>query len=351
MLAAMTAGEPHILFETRGALGLVTLNRPRQLNALTHGMCIGLGRQLALWAEDPAVKAVAVRGAGPKAFCAGGDIRAVWESGRDHTSFAARFFADEYRLNAAIARFPKPYIALWAGIVMGGGAGISVHGRYRLADSSLVFAMPETGIGFIPDIGASFFLPRLPDRAGLYLALSGARIGQGDALALGLATDAVDAADHEALIGRLAEGESAQAAIGRFRRPPAPAALAAERHRIAILFSGTSVEAVLERLDREGSPFAAAAAASIRARSPTSLKLAFHAFHAGKSLSLEECLKMEYRAAMRLVGSSDFQEGVRAQLIDKDQHPAWNPAKLAAVDEARISAFFDNLGPRDLAFA
>ena len=345
----MTAAEPHILFENRGALGLVTLNRPRQLNALTHGMCIGLGRQLALWAADPAIKAVVVRGAGEKAFCAGGDIRAVWESGRDHTSFAARFFADEYRLNAAIARFAKPYIALWHGIVMGGGAGVSVHGRYRLADRSLVFAMPETGIGFIPDIGASFFLPRLAGPAGLYLALAGARIGQGDALALGLATHAVDAADHEALIARLADGDDAEAAIAGFRRAPQPALLGAERHRIDILFSAPSVEAVLERLDRDGGPFARDAAAAIRARSPTSLKLAFQAFRLGETLSLEECLKMEYRAAMRLVGSSDFQEGVRAQLIDKDQHPAWNPAKLAAVDSARISAFFQSLDQRDLA--
>lgn len=347
----MPEAEPHILFEKRGALGLITLNRPKALNALTHGMCIGLHRKLDEWAADRTIATVAIRGAGPRAFCAGGDIRAMWESVCDKTNFAASFLADEYRLNAAIASFPKPYVALWHGIVMGGGAGVSVHGRYRLADRTLAFAMPETAIGFVPDIGASYFLSRLRGDAGIWLALSGQRIGQGDALALGLATHAVDQADHDALIEQWARGVAADIAIASFTRQPEAAALMIERSRIAILFAAPTVEAILERLERDGSVFAVGAAQILRARSPSALKFAHRAQRDGKSLSLQDCLKMEYRIALRALAAPDFREGVRAVLIDKDARPAWNPAALAAIDDAAISAYFQPLGGRELSFA
>ena len=179
-----------------------------------------------------------MRGAGPRAFCAGGDIRAMADSSRDKTNAAANFLRDEYRLNAMIGGYSKPYIALTHGIVMGGGAGVSVHGRYRLGDEDLAFAMPETGIGFVPDIGASFFLSRCPGETGMYLALTGARIGLGDALALGLITHSVAASDHDALIARLAEGEAAGAAIACFRTSGAAcASLAKQRARIDMIFA------------------------------------------------------------------------------------------------------------------
>ena len=343
--------EPHILFEKRGALGLVTLNRPKALNALTHGMCIGLHCQLNTWATDPAIATVAIRGAGPRAFCAGGDIRAMWESVCDKTNFAASFLSDEYRLNAAIAAFPKPYVALLHGIVMGGGAGVSVHGRYRLADRTLAFAMPETAIGFVPDIGASYFLSRLKGDAGTWLALSGQRIGQGDALALGLATHAVDHSDHEALIEQWSQGVAADVAIASFARRPEPLTLMMEQSRIAILFAAPTVEAILERLERDGSDFAVNAAQMLRARSPSALKFAHRAQREGKSLTLQDCLKMEYRVALRALTAPDFREGVRAVLIDKDAKPAWQPPSLAALDEAAIAAYFQPLGGRDLSFA
>jgi enoyl-CoA hydratase len=347
----MAQTEPHILFEKQGALGLVTLSRPKALNALTHGMCLGLHKALDAWAKDDAVAAVAIRGSGPRAFCAGGDIRALWESARDKTASGANFLRDEYRLNAAIAAFPKPYIALWHGIVMGGGAGVSVHGRYRLADSSLSFAMPETGIGFVTDIGGSYFLPRLPGEIGLYLALTGQRIGQGDALALGLATHAVALADHETLIEKLARGEQADALIETFAGKSVDAILIKQRPLIDALFSAPSVEAILERLERDGGVFAAAAAQTMRARSPSALKVTFRALRLGKSLSLSDCLKMEYRIALRAMAAHDFQEGVRAILIDKDQRAQWVPASFAGVTEERISAYFQSLGARDLSFA
>ena len=340
--------EPHILFEKRGALGLVTLNRPKALNALTHGMCLGLLKTLPEWAQDDAVKAVAIRGAGTKAFCAGGDIRAMYESNVARTPAAAKFLADEYRLNAMIGAFPKPYIALTLGIVMGGGAGVSIHGSHRLADESLSFAMPESGIGFVTDIGSTHFLSRCPGAVGLYLGLTGSRIGLGDAINLGLFTHAVKAQDHEALLARLGQGEAPDAAIAPFVIKPGAPALAAERKQIDTAFAAASVEAILERLDRDGGAFAIATAATMRSKSPTALKFIFRALHDAKGKNLTECLKMEYRIAARAVMAHDFCEGVRAVLIDKDGKPRWQPASLAAVTDGDIAGYFADLGAREL---
>jgi enoyl-CoA hydratase len=342
---------PHILFETRGALGLITLNRPKALNALTHGMCIGMLKMLGEWAENAAVHSVAIRGAGERAFCAGGDIRSMAESSRDGTPAAAKFLRDEYQLNALIGAYPKPYVALTHGVVMGGGAGVSVHGRYRLADENLAFAMPETGIGFVPDIGASFFLSRCPGETGLYLGLTGTRIGLGDALSLGLITHSVAQSDHAALIEKLADGATAKEAVTTFARPAPPALLAEHRARIGTIFAASSVEAVLERLDRDGSDFAVQTARLIRTRSPESLKLTFRLLRNGKSLILNECLKMEYRVGSRRVMSADFREGVRAVLIDKDGAPRWKPDRLADVKEPDIADYFASLGGNELPIA
>ena len=341
--------EPHILFEKRGALGLITLNRPKALNALTHGMCLGLAQTLPRWAQDDAIKAVAIRGAGERAFCAGGDIRAMYESNIAGTKAAAKFLTDEYRINALIGAFPKPYIALTQGIVMGGGAGVSIHGSHRLADESLVFAMPESGIGFVTDIGATHFLSRCPGETGMYLGLTGGRIGLADAIALGLFTHAVKASDHDALLARLAEGIAPDVAIAPFVFRPAASTLPSAR--LDTLFAAASVEAILKRLDREGAPFAHETAALMRGRSPTSLKLIFRALREAKSKNLNECLKMEYRIAARAVMTPDFREGVRATLIDKDGKPHWQPAALAGVNDAAIAGYFASLGAQDLSFA
>jgi enoyl-CoA hydratase len=344
--------EPHILFEKRRALGLITLNRPRALNALTHGMCLGLAKMLAEWERDDSVKAVAIRGAGARAFCAGGDIRAMVESNVAGTRAAAKFLADEYRVNAMIGAFAKPYIALTQGIVMGGGAGVSVHGSHRLADETLVFAMPESAIGFVTDIGATHFLSRCPGEAGTYLGLTGARIGLADACALGFFTHAVKAADHDGVLARLADGAAPDDAIAPFVFRPGTPALG----RMDTLFGAASVEAILERLDRDASLFANETAAMMRSRSPTSLKIIFRALHEargrkGKSKNLNECLKMEYRIASRAVMAHDFREGVRAAVIDKDGKPGWRPASLAAVGEAAIDGYFAPLGAGELSFS
>jgi enoyl-CoA hydratase len=341
--------EPHILFEKRGAVGLITLNRPRALNALTHGMCLGMAKMLAWWARDDGVKAVAIRGAGDRAFCAGGDVRAMYDSNIAGNAAAAKFLADEYRVNAMIGAYPKPYLALTQGIVMGGGAGVSVHGSHRLADETLVFAMPESAIGFITDIGATHFLSRCPGETGMYLAQTGARIGLADALALGLFSHAVQAEDHDALLAGLAEGKNPDAVIAAFAfQPAAPPPLSKERARIDMFFAAHSVEAILERLDRDGGAFAAATAALLRARSPSALKFIFHAMREAKGKNLQECLKMEYRVAARAVMAHDFREGVRATLIDKDGRPAWQPASLAAVSD--IAGYFATRGADELRF-
>jgi enoyl-CoA hydratase len=242
-------------------------------------------------------------------------------------------------------------VALTHGVVMGGGAGVSVHGRYRLADDDLAFAMPETGIGFIPDIGSSFFLSRCPDETGFYLGLTGMRIGLGDALALRLVTHSVSQADHASVIARLTQGETAGDVIAAFARQAPAAPIAEHRTRIGMIFAAPSVEAVLERLDRDGSDFAAQTARLIRTRSPTSLKLAFRLLREGKELSLNECLKMEYRVASRAVMHVDFREGVRAVLVDKDGAPRWRPDQLVGAKEADIAAYFEPLGARELLLA
>ncbi|HEY2009618.1 MAG TPA: enoyl-CoA hydratase/isomerase family protein [Rhizomicrobium sp.] len=330
----MSELSPHIKAEKRGFLGLLTLNRPKALNALDHGMILGLTAQLRAWAADDGIQTVAIRGEGPRAFCSGGDIRAVQQAvlaGRDD---GVALLADEYQMNALIGAYPKPYIALTHGICMGGGAGVSVHGKYRLADASLSFAMPETGIGFIPDIGASFFLSRLPDEMGMYLGLTGLPIGQGDALDAGLMTHAVAQEDFDAVIAALAEGRD----FAPFVRKREAGALVAHRKRIATIFGASSVEAILERLERDGSDFALATAQTIRTRSPTSVKLVFRQLRGAQGLNLKQCLAMEFRLANRVLQSHDFREGVRAALVDKDRNPKWQPSSLAGVGD--LDEFF-----------
>jgi enoyl-CoA hydratase len=342
----MSVSDLHINSEKRGALGLLTLNRPAALNALNHGMIRTLAAQLADWADDGEIKVVAIRGAGDRGFCAGGDIRAVQQSVVAGLDEGARLLRDEYHLNAAIGAFRKPFVALLHGITMGGGAGVSVHGHYRLADASLDFAMPETGIGFIPDVGSSHFLSRCPGEFGMYLALTGARIGTGDALDAGLLTHTVDRKNFDQVLESLSHSEAVEDVVAHHARKAKPGPLAQHRRRIETIFSAASVEAILERLDRDGSDFARETAQTIRAKSPASVKIVFRQMREGRNLDLKQCLAMEYRLAMRVLPSHDFREGVRAALIDKDRNPKWQPSSLAAV--GNIDMFFASLGADEL---
>jgi enoyl-CoA hydratase len=336
----MPGKEVGVRFERRGHAGVITLDRPEALNALTLDMIRAMRARLVAWAGEARVRRVLIRGAGEKAFCAGGDIRALyhWGRRRDPTYFS--FFREEYLLNTLIKRYPKPYVALLDGITMGGGVGVSVHGSHRLASERLSFAMPETGIGFFPDVGGTYFLPRCPGRTGLYLALTGARLKAADALYCGIATHLVPAQRLGDAFDALCAAEQLDGAIEPFAVAAGPAPL--DRHRPAIdrHFAAGSVEAILDSLDAEAGDWSAATAATIRTKSPTSLKLTYRQLAEGVRLEFEDCMRIEYRMASRTFDAHDFFEGIRAQVLDKDLAPAWRPAALEEVSEADVAAYF-----------
>jgi enoyl-CoA hydratase len=344
--------EAEVRFEKRGVVGLITLNRPKALNALTHAMCLAMTGQLAAWKDDDGVGIVVVQAAGDRAFCAGGDIRALYESGKAGTPYVLDFYRDEYILNVAIKRYPKPYMALISGIVMGGGVGVSVHGSYRVADATTVFAMPETGIGLFPDVGGSYFLPRCPGEIGMYLALTGARLKARDALYAGIATDVSGEWSREDIVAELERGELSgnlmSIVTGSYREKADPAPLAEHRVKIDDIFSAGTVEEILARLDREGSPWSVETAKTIRAKSPTATKLAFRQIREGKRLDFKDCMRMEFRMVNRVIAGHEFYEGVRATIIDKDQSPKWQPVALEDVSDTDIDAYFAPLGEKEL---
>lgn len=345
-------GQDEVLCERAGEAGLITLNRPKALNALTLGMVRAMRAALDGWADDPLVTRIVVQGAGGKAFCAGGDIRRLYEMGRagEHEE-ALTFWREEYELNVLIQRYPKPYVSLIDGICMGGGVGISLHGSHRVAGENYLFAMPEVGIGFFPDVGATYALPRLPGRTGAYLALTGARVKAADALALGLATHAVASADIDALREALVAGEDVDGALASRARDPGPAPLETARNVIDDCFSQENVGDVLDHLDAAavgGSMIAGDIAAVIRTKSPTSLCIAFEQMRRGPDLDFTEAMKLEFRIVSRILDGHDFYEGVRSVIIDKDQSPDWRPDNLPAVTPALVEAYFADLGEREL---
>ncbi|HEX2135100.1 MAG TPA: enoyl-CoA hydratase/isomerase family protein [Microvirga sp.] len=341
--------EHEILCERRGSAGLITLNRPHALNALTLVMVREMRRALDGWEADPAVTRVVVSGAGEKAFCAGGDIRRLYDLGKAGRQEEARvFWREEYELNIAIKRYRKPYVALVDGIVMGGGVGVSLHGSHRVAGERALFAMPEVGIGFFPDVGATYALARLPDRTGTYLAMTGERIRAADMLALGLATHAAPSAAIAGIRDALAAGEPVDEVLARASVDPGPAPLEAVRPIIARCFSAESVAGILARLDADGSEFARKTADAMRTKSPTSLAIALEQMRRGPGLSFEEAMRTEFRIVSRLCEGHDFYEGVRAVIIDKDGAPRWRPATLDEVSPAAVAAHFAPLGDGEL---
>ena len=342
-----------LMVERRGGLCLVTLHRPQALNALTLPMIDGLAALLAATARDPGVAAIAIRGSGERAFCAGGDIRALSEAQRAGSSLTRVLDRHEYRLNREIAAFPKPYIALIDGIVMGGGVGVSLLGSHRVVGDRALFAMPETAIGFFPDVGAGWFLPRCPGRIGLYLGLTGARLGPADMVHAGLASQYVPSARLPALLDALpaavATPGGLDACLAGFAEAAGPSPLAQRRTAIDRHFAGDSVEAILAALEAATEPWAAEAVAAMRQASPTSLKVTLRHLRSA-SADLAEVLRLEYRLSQHFVHDSDFFEGIRAAIIDKDRRPRWRPDRLEAVDEARVAGYFAPLAEPDLDF-
>ena len=356
-MAGADAAGPEIVFERRGRLGLVTLNRPKAMNALTHGMALALEAQLDTWAGDHSVALVAIRGAGDRAFAAGGDIRALYDAGLEDGRRNFGFFADEYRLNTRIKRYRKPYVGLMDGVVMGGGVGVSVHGVRRVAGDRTVFAMPETGIGLFPDVGATWFLPRLPGETGMWLALTGARLKTADAVACGICDMHVPTSAMGELVDALADfdpagGDPVEAfdrTLAAFARAPeGETVLDRHRERIDRCFGGDSVEAVLAALEAEGDAWSAEQQAAILTKSPTSTRIAFRQLREGARLAFEDCMRLEYRLARYCMTHGDFYEGVRAVIVDKDNRPRWRPATLAEATDAFVAEAFEPLGGEEL---
>jgi len=343
-----------ILIEERGRLGLITLNRPDALNALTLDMVRAMRVALDRWAKEPTIASVAIRAAGSKAFCAGGDIQTIYlqrQEGRAADSLV--FWAEEYDLNRVIKRYPKPYLALIDGIVMGGGVGVSIHGSHRVAGERFQFAMPEVGIGFFPDVGATYALPRLPWRGGYWLALTGARIGRGTAAAFGIVTHSVASGRFDAILAALEAGKAPHAVLAIEAVAAGEAPQLAQAGIIAQGFAGDTVEAMLAALGEsagKGSSLAAEAVAAMRTKSPTSLKLTLAALHRARSLEFEEAMRLEYRICARIIQGHDLYEGIRAQVVDKDRDPRWQPDSLAGVSDAVVEEYFTDLGPEELVF-
>lgn len=344
-----------LTLEVTGAIGRIALQRPKALNALTLDQIHAIDPQLRAWADDPRVKAVVITGEGQKAFCAGGDIRALYDAGRHHAHDTyARFFWDEYRLNRLIKTYPKPYVALVDGIVMGGGVGVSVHGSHRVATENTLFAMPETGIGMFPDVGGTWFLPRLPGELGTYLALTGARLKAADCLYAGVCTHFVPAVRMRDLVKALqgiANAASVDAVLADFAADPGPAPLGEHRDVIDRCFAKNREEDILAALAAEDGEWAAETRKTLLAKSPFATKVTLRQMRLGKTLDFDACMRTEYRLSQRFMEGPDFFEGVRAVIIDKDFNPQWLPAALEEVTEAMVDAAFAPLADgRELAF-
>ncbi|MBZ9655230.1 enoyl-CoA hydratase/isomerase family protein [Phyllobacterium lublinensis] len=342
-------GEGEIVFERRGKAGLVRLTRPKALNALTRTMVSAFYRALVAWSTDPDVHCVIVEGEG-RAFCAGGDILAVYHAGRAGKPLY-EFFSEEYRLNAYIRHFPKPYVSLIDGICMGGGVGISVHGSHRVVTEDVMFAMPEVGIGFFPDVGGSAFLPHLPEHFGIYLALTGNRIRQGDCLQSGIATHAIKAEDKERVRRSLIRtGDPEKALRGKTINPDYETP-EKTRDMIGVLFDSKTLGGCLIRLAAagvNGNEWAQQILDLIKTRSPTSLHVTFKQIEEGRDLEMDQCMQLEYRILSRMLENHDFYEGVRALLVDKDNEPAWQPANVDDVTPEMVDGYFAPLGEREL---
>lgn len=334
-----------LLVTVRGHVGHLTLNRPKAINSLTHPMVTEMTAALTAWEHDDDVRAVIVSGAGDRGLCAGGDIVAIHHSAKAGGAEARQFWYDEYLLNAYIGRYPKPYVALMNGITMGGGVGISAHGDVRVVSETTKMAMPEVGIGFIPDVGGTRVLAHAPGLLGIHAALTGAPFTGADAIAMGFADHFVPQADLASFVEAI-EGDGVEKAISTFAQEPPPSDVAAHRDWIDRCYAGESVADIVDALRAEENPAATEAAELIGSRSPIALSVTLAAVRRARSLpSLEDVLRQEFRVSCASLRSHDLVEGIRAQVIDKDRNPQWDPATLDAVTDADVQAYFQPTDP------
>ncbi|MGW0536771.1 enoyl-CoA hydratase/isomerase family protein [Streptomyces sp. NPDC003032] len=333
-----------VLVRREGRAGHLVLNRPRAINALDHAMVRLMDDALTAWQDDESVATVVLTGAGERGLCAGGDIRSIHDDVRAGGGAAsAAFWHDEYRLDARIARYRKPYVAVMDGIVMGGGVGVSAHGSVRVVTERSRVAMPETGIGFVPDVGGTYLLTRTPGELGTHLALTGTAVGAGDAVLCGLADHYVRSERLEEFTAALADIEAPEA-VRRYADMVPAGELAAHREWIDHCYAADTVEEIVDRLHASGDRHAKEAAETILTKSPTSLKVTLAALRRARELpSLEAVLAQEYRVSCAALGSPDLPEGIRAQVVDKDHRPRWSPAGLEQVTEADVARFFEDV--------
>ncbi len=336
--------QPEILFHQNANAGIITLNRPEALNAVTHSMVKLLHAQLLEWERDETVKQVIIKAAPGRAFSAGGDIRDLYErgiAGEPHL----QFFWDEYRLNAYIKAYPKPYIALIDGIVMGGGVGVSFHGSHRVAGDNISFAMPEVGIGFFPDVGGAYFLPRLPGEVGLYLALTGNRIKKHDCLWSGLTTHYCPGNDLAELEEALCCSDNVEVLLDSYQVKSFDAPLNKNLSQINQAFGARSLFEIYECLMEMANIDATAEWATktldvMKTKSPTSMAIAFRQMREGKRLTFNQAMQLEYRIVSRVLVGTEFYEGIRAVIVDKDGNPDWTPDNIDSIDPGMIDAVF-----------
>jgi enoyl-CoA hydratase len=343
----MTGPDNQLMVERKGYLGIIQLNRPRALNSLNLNMVHHMREALATFADDPEITSVIVTGEGGRAFCAGGDIRIIHDLGKANDPDVGRFWRDEFPLNYTIAHYPKPYIALMDGIVMGGGVGLSAHGAFRVVTETTRLAMPETGIGYFPDVGVSWLLPKAPGEIGTWMGLTGNEVNAADAIFAGLADVHVPSERLEELtkaisaLGPSHVHKGIEMLLAQFSTPPAPGMFETGRELIDAVFSHNTVEEIIATLRARDDAFSQTTLQTLQKRSPTSLKITLRMLRLARDSSgLIECLEREFAAGLEVLKGYDFYEGVRAAIIDKDRNPQWQPAMLSDVTNEDIARYF-----------
>ena len=342
---------PEVSFEEvsgrDGNLGLITLTRPQVLNALNHAMFLAMYNQLSEWQAANQIKAVVIRAADGRAFCAGGDIRYTYDRKMANDETLPIFFRDEYRLNQLIHHYTKPYIALLDGITMGGGVGISIHASHRLATDRLIFSMPETSIGFYPDVGTTYVLSRLPHKMGYFIGLTGVRLNHQDCFAVGIVDELVQQNKFPEIIFALADESFATDAkasvtkvLQKFSMLPSDSVWWERRAIIEKCFAKKTMEDIIHALEKEKETWCHDIATDLKNKSPTSLKVTLRALQEAEKMDFDECMQTEFRLTCHFLESKEFFEGIRAAIIDKDRAPKWHPAKLTDVSTPYVKKFF-----------
>ena len=356
--AAAAVAEPDLIVRREGAVGVIRLNRPKAINAVTLEMFRDIDKALDVYEADPEVAVILLEGAGERGLCAGGDIRALYESSKVKGDLGKILWREEYILNARIAKFAKPYVAFMDGIVMGGGVGLSAHSRHRVVSDRTKLAMPEVGLGFFPDVGGTWLLTRLArQRSGLYFRLTGRTMNGPDAIYARFADAVVPSAKLTALrdtlvnLGARANTADVKAAIDGFATGETSGPVAALRPQIDGWFAHDRMQDIIAVLQQDGSELAAATLRTLNEKSPRGMVVTLKLLRLARgSTSLEQCLVREYRAALQVFASDDFREGVRAAVIDKDRNPRWSPSRIEDVTPAMVAPYFAEIGADELVF-